>query len=186
VLSTRAHNPDSCRVFEGDGTEHIILHSRSDAYRLVSIHVYDGEVFPRTGNESHGQVILNIHARQLTRAFFREAGLQALEAIDQWRPQLILISAGYDGFVNDPLMGCERGFAQLLKEDYYGICKELQAKADEFCEGRLLAVMEGGYCCGSADKRPVIQIGEWVSPAPNESIMHCIVASCRALVDEPL
>lgn len=61
-------------------------------------------------------------------------------AADRFRPQLILVSAGFDAHWNDPLGGMNlstAGFAKLT-----GIIIEL---AQYLCEGRLVMVQEGGY-----------------------------------------
>lgn len=58
----------------------------------------------------------------------------------EFRPDLIILSAGYDAHWRDPLgrMGLTvAGFAELTRE--------VKAWADALCDGRLMAVMEGGY-----------------------------------------
>jgi len=57
-----------------------------------------------------------------------------------WQPDLILVSAGFDTFVRDPLGGLavtERGFRALFAL--------FRSWADAFCPGRLVCVLEGGY-----------------------------------------
>jgi len=64
----------------------------------------------------------------------------AFPILRQFRPELILVSAGFDALEDDPLGGMRLsvgGFARLT-EALVGI-------ADEFCEGRLIAITEGGY-----------------------------------------
>jgi acetoin utilization deacetylase AcuC-like enzyme len=58
----------------------------------------------------------------------------------QFRPELILLSAGFDAYEDDPLGGMRvtaGGFEQLTAA--------LVAVANEVCDGRLVAVVEGGY-----------------------------------------
>jgi acetoin utilization deacetylase AcuC-like enzyme len=58
----------------------------------------------------------------------------------EYRPELILVSAGFDPFVNDPLGGMEvtgEGFGALT-----GIVQDI---ARETCPGRILITLEGGY-----------------------------------------
>ena len=55
-------------------------------------------------------------------------------------PDLILVSAGFDPFVDDPLAGMEvtaAGFARMARA--------VRRAADELCEGRMVCVLEGGY-----------------------------------------
>lgn len=61
-------------------------------------------------------------------------------AARRFRPQLILLSAGYDAHWLDPLASM-----QLSVSGYAQLVEELMALADELCQGRLVAVLEGGY-----------------------------------------
>ena len=64
----------------------------------------------------------------------------ALPILKQFRPELILISAGFDAHMNDPLAGMR------LTSPYFGhLTAAIAAVADECCAGRLVAVTEGGY-----------------------------------------
>jgi acetoin utilization deacetylase AcuC-like enzyme len=64
----------------------------------------------------------------------------ALPVLAQFRPELILISAGFDAHMNDPLAGMR------LTSPYFGRLTAAIAKiADEHCAGRVVAVTEGGY-----------------------------------------
>jgi acetoin utilization deacetylase AcuC-like enzyme len=64
-----------------------------------------------------------------------------------FRPQIILVSAGFDAHREDPLGGMrvtERGFA--------GMCSALVQLADSLCSGRLVLVLEGGYALGGLSR----------------------------------
>jgi acetoin utilization deacetylase AcuC-like enzyme len=64
----------------------------------------------------------------------------ALPILKQFRPELILISAGFDAHMNDPLAGMR------VTSEYFGhLTAAIAAVADECCKGRLIAVTEGGY-----------------------------------------
>ncbi len=64
----------------------------------------------------------------------------ALPILRQYRPQLILISAGFDAHMNDPLAGMR------LTGPYFGhLTSAIAAVAEDCCEGRVVAVTEGGY-----------------------------------------
>ena len=64
----------------------------------------------------------------------------ALPILKQFRPELILISAGFDAHMDDPLAGMR------LTSPYFGhLTSAIAAVADECCDGRLVAVTEGGY-----------------------------------------
>jgi acetoin utilization deacetylase AcuC-like enzyme len=63
-----------------------------------------------------------------------------IPALDRFGPGLLIVSAGFDGHVADPL-------AQLRLEtgDYAWITEQLLGVADRHCGGRLVSVLEGGY-----------------------------------------
>jgi acetoin utilization deacetylase AcuC-like enzyme len=63
-----------------------------------------------------------------------------LPALDAFRPEFVLISAGFDAHRSDPL-------AQLLldEEDYTWVTERLIEIADRHASGRLVSALEGGY-----------------------------------------
>ncbi len=61
-------------------------------------------------------------------------------AIARFRPDLILISAGFDGHKDDPLASM-----RLTEQGFAGMTREMTSLAAEFCGGRLVSVLEGGY-----------------------------------------
>ena len=63
-----------------------------------------------------------------------------LPAIAAFKPDLIMISAGFDSRVDDPL-----GQFKLTDDDFASLTKLLMQSADEHCQGRLVSVLEGGY-----------------------------------------
>jgi acetoin utilization deacetylase AcuC-like enzyme len=63
-----------------------------------------------------------------------------LPLVRQFRPQLLLVSAGFDAFVDDPLGGMRVTAAQFGR-----MTAMLVALADECCDGRIVAITEGGY-----------------------------------------
>lgn len=61
-------------------------------------------------------------------------------AMERFRPEFILVSAGYDAHQDDPLGGLA-----VTTAGYGRIYAELARLADRHCEGRLVAALEGGY-----------------------------------------
>ncbi len=61
-------------------------------------------------------------------------------ALERFQPDIVLVSAGYDAFVNDPLASME-----VTAAGYRGLAKRVCRVADAICEGRLVCVLEGGY-----------------------------------------
>ena len=63
-----------------------------------------------------------------------------IPVIDQFRPELLLISAGYDAHERDPLARM-----RVTTAGYTALTKSLCDAADRHCHGRVIAVTEGGY-----------------------------------------
>jgi acetoin utilization deacetylase AcuC-like enzyme len=61
-------------------------------------------------------------------------------ALDRFRPDLVLISAGFDAFEHDPLAGM-----RVTHAGFGAMARRLRAVADRHAGGRLVAVLEGGY-----------------------------------------
>ena len=67
-----------------------------------------------------------------------EQGIDA--ATKGFVPDLILVSAGFDSLAGDPLGGFT-----LEVEDFENLTHSLVARADSWCDGRLVSALEGGY-----------------------------------------
>ena len=63
-----------------------------------------------------------------------------LPALHEFKPELILISAGFDAHRDDPLASLN-----LVEKDYAWITKELVNAANKHCRGRIVSALEGGY-----------------------------------------
>lgn len=65
-------------------------------------------------------------------------------AITSFEPQLLFVSAGFDAHVDDPLGGLA-----LTDADFCWISDRIVALAGEFCSGRVVSSLEGGYELGA-------------------------------------
>ncbi len=63
-----------------------------------------------------------------------------LPALREFKPQLVMISAGFDSHMEDDMGGFN-----LLERDYVWITRELCQIAKEFADGRVVSCLEGGY-----------------------------------------
>jgi acetoin utilization deacetylase AcuC-like enzyme len=72
---------------------------------------------------------------------FRQAWAERLlPALRAFKPEFILISAGFDAHEDDPLANLN-----LTEDDYAWITREIMAIAEECCMGRVVSTLEGGY-----------------------------------------
>ena len=75
-----------------------------------------------------------------TDADYERVYATAAGMLRQFRPELILLSAGFDAHMDDPLGG-----SRLTTPQFGRLTALVAAVADECCEGRIVAVTEGGY-----------------------------------------
>jgi len=101
-------------------------------------------LYPDTGRANERGVgnILNVPLPPgAGSAQFRAAwGEQLLPALDAFRPQLLLVSAGFDAHWRDPLAQL-----QLDADDFAWLTAALVAIADRHAQGRVVSSLEGGY-----------------------------------------
>jgi len=72
---------------------------------------------------------------------FRDAMTSViLPRLDGFKPDLVLISAGFDAHTRDPLANLN-----LVEADFAWATAKLMEAADKYCEGRVVSVLEGGY-----------------------------------------
>lgn len=128
-------------VHHGNGTQDLLW----DEGRCLFISSHQMPLYPGSGTAdergAHGQ-ILNIPLRAGGGGAAMRAAYaaQVFPALRAFAPQMILISAGFDAHEDDPLGG-------LLwrTQDYAWITQNLCEIAAEFCEGRVVSCLEGGY-----------------------------------------
>lgn len=131
-------------VHHGNGTQQIFYDDPSVLY--MSSH--QDRFYPGTGTKSEqGEgagrgctVNFPVAAGTDDAALLEIYQNQVPKHLDRFRPDLILLSAGFDAHVDDPLAYLcvtDDGFAQLSKL--------LARYAKAYCNGRLVSVMEGGY-----------------------------------------
>ena len=127
-------------VHHGNGTQAAFENDGSLFY--ASTHQYP--LYPGTGASSEIGVgnIVNVPLRPMSGSGqFRLAMTQhILPALDAFRPELVIVSAGFDAHRSDPL-------AQLLLDeaDYTWATEKLLEIAHRHAKGRLVATLEGGY-----------------------------------------
>jgi acetoin utilization deacetylase AcuC-like enzyme len=131
-------------VHHGNGTQEIFYQDPSVFY--YSLHQYPW--YPGTGASSErgagegAGYTLNVPVRAATPAteYMRmfEHGLEAV--MKDFAPDLVLVSAGFDAHVADPL-----GHLMLTDADYARITERLKEAARSSAAGRLVSCLEGGY-----------------------------------------
>ncbi len=127
-------------VHHGNGTQDIFWDDKS----VLFASTHQMPLYPGTGalSETGAGNIFNAPLREGDGGEkFKEAFLtRILPAVDRFRPDLILISAGFDAHWRDPLAGLE-----LQASDFDWATGKLMELAERHCGSRLVSVLEGGY-----------------------------------------
>ena len=131
-------------VHHGNGTEE--LFSGNDNLFYASSHQFPA--YPGTGRETNigRNNLINVGLRPYSGSEdFREAYEEKIiPSLLNFNPELIMLSAGFDGHKDDPLCQLNLGV-----EDFNWVTKELIKVARKCCQGRLVSVLEGGYHLGA-------------------------------------
>jgi acetoin utilization deacetylase AcuC-like enzyme len=119
-------------VHHGNGTEDILL----DKPGLAFISIHQHPAYPGTGLENRGGNCFNFPVRPATpRQQYRAILARALGELQNFRPDLVAVSAGFDAFAGDPLAQ-----GTLEAEDFFWLGESLrQLQVPSF------SILEGGY-----------------------------------------
>jgi len=125
-------------VHHGNGTEDVLR----DEPRVLFCSSYQNPLFPYTDDEIiPGKLIKSpLRAGQGSDVFRRTIERDWLPSVSAFKPQLVLVSAGFDAHRADPLAGLE-----LEADDFAWVTERIVELADEFCDGRIVSTLEGGY-----------------------------------------
>ncbi len=131
-------------VHHGNGTQNS-FYSRSDVF-YFSVHQHPA--FPGTGNagetgsgEGEGSTLnIPLEAGQTDDVYIRIFQNELADAARSYKPDLILVSAGFDAHKADPLAGMG-----LSSGCFGSLATEIKTLADGICGGRAAFVLEGGY-----------------------------------------
>lgn len=128
-------------VHHGNGTQEIFQSDPSVFY----FSTHQEHLYPGTGLKAEKGVgnILNcpIKGGKGARKHVLDAFTQPLaDALADFKPQLIFISAGFDAHREDPLGGFD-----LSEDDFATLTSKVKELAYRHCAGKLISVLEGGY-----------------------------------------
>ena len=127
-------------VHHGNGTQDIFYNEKKVLY--ISSHQFP--FYPGTGSEDEtGKYdnILNIPLKAETNSKeFFDSYKKVYDKLNEFKPEFILLSAGFDAHKNDPLANIN-----LESKDYYTLTKEIMKIAKQICESKIVSILEGGY-----------------------------------------
>jgi len=127
-------------VHHGNGTQNIFYDNEKILY--ISTHQYP--YYPGTGEEKERGKYNNIFNIPLPAGTNSEEYLNAyefvLKKIKEFKPEFILLSAGFDAHKDDPLAQF-----QLKSRDFYTLTKRTLELSKLYCNGKVVSILEGGY-----------------------------------------
>lgn len=133
-------------VHHGNGTQQIF--EKDPAVFYYSIHEHPSYAYPGTGKEIEqgtGEGLgftknSPVMPGQGDDEYKRLVEKDLFPAFDEFKPEVILVSAGFDGHVDDRLADI-----RLSTEWYSWIMEKVVLMAEKYAKGRLISVLEGGY-----------------------------------------
>lgn len=125
-------------VHHGDGTEAIF----KDDPRVMLCSTFQHPFYPHRGADSRSSTMINVPLSAKSGSHeIRQIFTQTfLPALDQFKPEMIYISAGFDAHKDDPLADL-----QLLNDDYVWMTEFIKKVANQYANGRIVSSLEGGY-----------------------------------------
>ncbi len=127
-------------VHHGNGTQDLV----EEDDRILFCSTHQMPLYPGTGHAHETGVgnVLNVPLREGagSKAFRDAMTAHVLPRVAAHRPELLLISAGFDAHADDPLAGM-----MLVEDDFAWATSQLCDLADEHCAGRVVSCLEGGY-----------------------------------------
>jgi len=146
-------------VHHGNGTQHS-FEERADVL-FISIHQDPRTLYPGTGftheiGRGPGEgFTLNVPMPpgSVDDDYRRAFDEKILPRLEEYRPQALLISAGFDAMAEDPLAAVE-----LTEHAFDWMTRRLAELAERHCDGRILSVLEGGYDLAALGRSAVAHV----------------------------
>ncbi|MGE5451853.1 MAG: histone deacetylase family protein [Acidobacteriota bacterium] len=125
-------------VHHGNGTEDIFAGDD----RVLMLSFFQHPFYPFSGSDCNAGNMVNVPvpARSDGKAIREVIEAYWLHRLEHFQPEMIFISAGFDGHREDDLGGLG-----LVEADYAWITSKLMDMANRFGKGRIVSCLEGGY-----------------------------------------
>jgi acetoin utilization deacetylase AcuC-like enzyme len=142
-------------VHHGNGTEDIVAGDQ----RILFCSSFEHPFYPYSGADSTAPNVINLPLPAGTdgSAFRRAVEDRWLPRLDEFAPGMILISAGFDGHLEDQM-----AHFRLREPDYAWITAQLVKLADRHAAGRIVSCLEGGYELSSLGRSVNVHLDELI------------------------
>jgi len=138
-------------VHHGNGTEDIF----SDDARVVMASIFQHPFYPYSGTEDVAPNMANVPlpAGSDGRALRAAVERVWMPALDEFEPQMIFVSAGFDAHVEDDM-----AMLRFTEADYAWVTQRIKEVADKYAKGRIVSVLEGGYALSALGRSVVAHL----------------------------
>ncbi len=125
-------------VHHGNGTEDIFA---ADP-RVMVCSTFQHPFYPYSDPSTANEHIINLPLKAGTgsEGFRHTISEHVVPLLENFQPQMIFISAGFDAHREDDM-----AYLEFTDQDYAWVSKTLKQLADKYCEGRIVSTLEGGY-----------------------------------------
>lgn len=139
-------------VHHGNGTQDIFANDE----RVLFCSTFQHPFYPYSGTEQHAEHIINVPLPLGTGddAFQQAVTEHWLPGLVDFKPQLILISAGFDAHIEDEMAGMA-----LTEQSYEWVTRQIKQLANQFSEDRIVSCLEGGYALSALGRSVAAHIG---------------------------
>lgn len=137
-------------VHHGNGTEDIF----KDDPRVLFCSSFQHPFYPFSGDKPTNEHILNIPIPAGTKGDeYRQMVMPWFDKLNDFLPDMIFISAGFDGHAEDAL-----AHLRLVEADYEWVTLQIKNIADKHCGGKIVSMLEGGYALSALSRSVVSHI----------------------------
>ena len=142
-------------VHHGNGTEDIFRNEP----RVFFCSSFQHPFYPGTGADTVSDHIVNIPLPAGAGGAEFRAAVESrwLEPLDTFRPQLMMISAGFDAHAEDHM-----AMLNLVEADYAWITDQIKGIAERHGDGRIVSALEGGYDLSALGRSVVIHLNHLI------------------------
>jgi acetoin utilization deacetylase AcuC-like enzyme len=142
-------------VHHGNGTEEMFS-AAPWREQVLMASFFQHPFYPNSGTISPAPNMINVPLAAGSGGAAVKSALEQiwLPALEKFKPQMIVISAGFDAHREDLLGGMA-----LIDEDYAWLTRELVAVAARHSQGRIVSMLEGGYNLAALGRSAVAHVG---------------------------
>jgi acetoin utilization deacetylase AcuC-like enzyme len=138
-------------VHHGNGTEDIF----SDDERVVMASIFQHPFYPYSGTEHVAPNMANVPLPAGSDGKALRAAVEKvwMPVLDEFEPQMIVVSAGFDAHVEDDM-----AMLRFTESDYGWVTQRIKDVAAKYAGGKIVSVLEGGYALSALGRSVVTHL----------------------------